>query len=396
MGYNQVIMNGEVKLDLTADTVSEDSLLAGITAHNSAGNPITGAVVTVPVDIELSETSENAIQNKAVAKSVKGGETLSGGTGYSINDCVKYPLIGMKVYGKSTQDWIPTSENPAPIVSVVVPTVIVCGKNLIRFGNETRTLNGITATTEANTSTIELSGIPTGTGYFAPFGAKTLTKGTYVFSVSALNSNNILVFVRRSSDNIYLAQIGCGLNRNVFTVEEDTDVFFGCVNYNATNYINETIYLQLEKGAIATDYEPYTSHKLSLPYALNAIPVSSCGNVTIEGQEYIADYVDFEEGKCHRLVDPNKLESTVSIVDNLDLLLETEEVTDISEDEMQAYRQLQTYNGVTNISNDKGAGIEVSYCTNKALSTCVASITSGLQKQIDDLKSAILSLGGNV
>lgn len=35
----------------------------------------------------------------------------------------------------------------------------------------------------------------------------------------------------------------------------------------------------------------------SLPYTLNAIPVSSGGNVTINGQQYVADYVDVERGK---------------------------------------------------------------------------------------------------
>lgn len=70
MGVNQVLVGDEVKLDLTADTVSEDNLLAGATAHNAAGEPIEGAVVTVPVDSELSEESANAIQNMAVAKAV--------------------------------------------------------------------------------------------------------------------------------------------------------------------------------------------------------------------------------------------------------------------------------------------------------------------------------------
>lgn len=35
---------------------------------------------------------------------------------------------------------------------------------------------------------------------------------------------------------------------------------------------------------------------------LNAIPVSSGGNVTIDGQQYVADYVDVEKGKLHRKV----------------------------------------------------------------------------------------------
>lgn len=51
----------------------------------------------------------------------------------------------------------------------------------------------------------------------------------------------------------------------------------------------------------------------TLPYALNAIPVTSGGNVTIDGQQYIADYVDVERGKLVRMVQGGKL-TTVSDV----------------------------------------------------------------------------------
>lgn len=44
------------------------------------------------------------------------------------------------------------------------------------------------------------------------------------------------------------------------------------------------------------------SQTVTLPYTLNAIPVSSGGNITINGQQYIADYVDVEKGKLHRKV----------------------------------------------------------------------------------------------
>ena len=49
MAVNKVEINGEVKLDLTQDTVAEDTLLQGVTAHDAAGNPVEGKVVTTPV-----------------------------------------------------------------------------------------------------------------------------------------------------------------------------------------------------------------------------------------------------------------------------------------------------------------------------------------------------------
>ena len=39
---NKIIYNGTVLIDLTADTISEDKILVGYTAHDKAGNQITG------------------------------------------------------------------------------------------------------------------------------------------------------------------------------------------------------------------------------------------------------------------------------------------------------------------------------------------------------------------
>lgn len=91
---------------------------------------------------------------------------------------------------------------------------------------------------------------------------------------------------------------------------------------------------QIEKGSEPTTYEPYTGGQPSPSpdypqeiksvvnstvkvtnedglkvqsvtlnnITLNAIPVSSGGNVTIDGQQYVADYVDVERGKLVRMV----------------------------------------------------------------------------------------------
>ena len=50
MAVNKVALNGEVKLDLTADTVTPETLLKGKTAHNAAGELITG--VYEPMNIK--------------------------------------------------------------------------------------------------------------------------------------------------------------------------------------------------------------------------------------------------------------------------------------------------------------------------------------------------------
>lgn len=44
MSNNKVILNGVVLIDLTSDTVTSNNLLEGITAHNKAGNTITGNI----------------------------------------------------------------------------------------------------------------------------------------------------------------------------------------------------------------------------------------------------------------------------------------------------------------------------------------------------------------
>ncbi len=52
MAVNKVMVNNEIVLDLTNDTVAADKLLQDATAHNAAGVAITGTYVpkTMTVD----------------------------------------------------------------------------------------------------------------------------------------------------------------------------------------------------------------------------------------------------------------------------------------------------------------------------------------------------------
>lgn len=44
MAVNKVVINDEIKIDLTSDTVSPDTLSKGITAHDKSGNVIVGTM----------------------------------------------------------------------------------------------------------------------------------------------------------------------------------------------------------------------------------------------------------------------------------------------------------------------------------------------------------------
>lgn len=113
--------------------------------------------------------------------------------------------------------------------------------------------------------------------------------------------------------------------------------------------INCTVGLSIQMDT-STDYEPYTERTVTLPYTLNAIPVTSGGNVTIDGQQYIADYVDVERDKLVRMVDSSKLDTTQSIIGKTDWLLGTPTETDLTADEIAAFKALASYYPVTNVS----------------------------------------------
>ena len=67
MAVNKVEVNGETKLDLTQDTVTPENLLSGATAHNAAGEQISGAVAVA----EASTTTPKVPGKAAVGTEQK-------------------------------------------------------------------------------------------------------------------------------------------------------------------------------------------------------------------------------------------------------------------------------------------------------------------------------------
>ena len=63
MANNKVqLSDGTTLMDLTQDTVTPQTLLSGATAHNAAGEPISGAVAPVRYDVAQDLTSDQKKQ----------------------------------------------------------------------------------------------------------------------------------------------------------------------------------------------------------------------------------------------------------------------------------------------------------------------------------------------
>lgn len=71
------------------------------------------------------------------------------------------------------------------------------------------------------------------------------------------------------------------------------------------NVVNPTVKVTNEDGL---KVQSVTLNNITL----NAIPVSSGGNVTIGGQQYIADYVDVERGKYVQMIQTDKVQSNIT------------------------------------------------------------------------------------
>ena len=187
----------------------------------------------------------------------------------------------------------PNPDYPQEIKSVVNPTVKVCGKNLLNLNSYKENVkNGITITPIFNNEELQyliLNGTFK-TAEWAVIWIGTLNPGTYTFSTQ---NSNVKILRNWSEQN------------NTFTVTDENSVYRIAINSsNMGESVKDVkIYPQLELGSTPSTYEPYHEQTVTLPYTLNAIPVESGGNVTINGQQYIADYVDVERGKLVRMVD---------------------------------------------------------------------------------------------
>lgn len=174
----------------------------------------------------------------------------------------------------------PNPSYPQEIKSVVNPTIKICGKNLFDSKKFPIILN---RAIDTNTGKIyeSLSGNYCAIEKYIPF----------PYSGKKVSFNASMTLCAYDKDYKFINTV----NRN------NGQVPTGTMYVRFDIKTEEKDKAQIELSENATTYEPYKEQTIQLPVTLNAIPVSSGGNVTINGQQYIADYVDVEREKLVKM-----------------------------------------------------------------------------------------------
>lgn len=194
----------------------------------------------------------------------------------------------------------PSPDYPQEIKAVVNPKVVVMGKNLLKAIGQTQTINGVTFTNNSDgTYTVNGTSTANALTFFSAVSTFTIKEnGKYKLTGLPKGQaiNDDIWFggtrVESAKEDVVLALKKGDILNLVFVVRGGATL----------NNVLLKPMLSLDTTATYDDYEPYTEQSVTLPYTLYAIPVSTGGNVTIGGQQYVADYVDVERGKLVRSV----------------------------------------------------------------------------------------------
>ena len=192
----------------------------------------------------------------------------------------------------------PNPDYPQEIKSVVNPAIKICGKNLLKATLQTTTVNGVTCTNNGD-GTYTLNGTATTITTFDI--AQDVSCSSFRLVGCPVGGAHDASYELQARTNNLIYGYDTGDGKNIKADEN----FFIRIRINAGINCNNLLFkpmITTDLTATYDDFEPYHEQTVALPYTLNAVPVETGGNVTIDGQQYIADYVDVERGKLVRMV----------------------------------------------------------------------------------------------
>lgn len=280
---------------------TENANLATENANNSADR----ANLAANNANETAYKAEHTAKNLMVIGSAKGDSI-------HLDDAIDQFFVGMRIFGKTTQDGTPTPDAPVELVSVGdngFTGIKVLGKNLLNI--KSGTVDGFTIIN--NGANIVISGANSNSYAMRVklCDVKVVAGMQYCLS-GGLNTDNMLV----ASKSINTFEIENKGTAGIYTAAETA--MFGVYIRIAPGQTmsNYTIRPQLEIGPAATEYEPYKEQVLSVatPNGLPGIPVASGGNyIDANGQQWICDEIDFARGMYVQRIDTRELTENASV-----------------------------------------------------------------------------------
>ena len=277
-----------------ANTASANANLATENANASAGS----AALAAKNANDAADNANHTAKSLMVIGSAKGNSIHLDGARDQF-------LLGMRIFGKTTQDGTPTPEAPVDLVSVGGEgslSVSVAGKNL--FGGDAladRLVKICNATKNTVEGTVQFagnqvsrkmlySGFKKNTVYTIILkGWNTFGDGSNLWINYTDGSNAYMTFP--ASQTLSTIVYKTPANKTVKTISG--------VEYAGSTYLyyNEC---GIFEGDIATgDFEAYIGRSVSVdtPNGLPGIPVTTGGNyVDADGQQWVCDEIDFARG----------------------------------------------------------------------------------------------------
>lgn len=206
----------------------------------------------------------------------------------------------------------PSPDYPQEIKSVVNPTIKLLGSNILKMMDDKYQIDGLTVT--VSNGVVKLKGTSNryldikitanskivfkeGTQIiFSPNNVKSMGESTNCYLDFTNNNTKGFSISNHNTNTPYIIQKSDS--------EYDFNLWIRCQE----GTYDETWKPQILIGETITTFKPYIEQTLTLPITLNAIPVTSGGNVTIDGQQWVCDEVDLERGVKVQRVNRLKLD----------------------------------------------------------------------------------------
>lgn len=206
----------------------------------------------------------------------------------------------------------PSPEYPQEIQTVVNPVIKTHGTNLLDIKDVAEKVdknNGLTYSVQKGIIKVKgtaTSSVSIGINFMSGVNKKITANNTYIFNPNPTKKEETSVCYLDFSNNVNLGMSisDNSVNKPINIQEIQASYMFTLsVKVQKGAQIDMEWKPQLIISSTLLPYQPYQETQATLPYELYAIPVDSGGNVTIDGQQYIADYVDVERGKLVRMTE---------------------------------------------------------------------------------------------